>query len=82
MKLYYFLFETGPSAQSAIPTLVKKKKNVSRLDTPALERGYLDIVDTMGLDLGYDDDYDYHHNHDYNDDDLLDFDDDDSSGDY
>lgn len=51
MKLYYFLFETGPSAQSAIPTLGDDRRRVSRTGAAAEEHGYLDIVDTMDLDL-------------------------------
>ena len=51
MKLYNLLFETGPSAQSAIPTLGNDRRRVSRTGAAAEERGYLDIVDTMDLDI-------------------------------
>ena len=45
------MFETGPSAQSAIPTLGNDRRRVSRTGAAAEERGYLDIVDTMDLDI-------------------------------
>lgn len=51
MKLFKILFETGPSAQSAIPTLGDDKRRVSRAFVPAEDHGYLNIVDTMDLDI-------------------------------
>jgi len=50
-KLYNILFETGPSAQSAIPTLGDDPRRVSRTGVAAQDAGFLDIVDTMGLDM-------------------------------
>jgi hypothetical protein len=51
MKLASILYETGPSAQSAIPTLGDDPRRVSRTGVPAQDNGFLDIVDTMGLDV-------------------------------
>lgn len=51
MKLYYLLFETGPSAQSAIPTLGDDPRRVSRAGVAAQDAGFLNIVDTMDLDV-------------------------------
>lgn len=51
IKLLNLLFETGPSAQSAIPTLGDDRRRVSRTGTSAEEHGYLNIVDTMDLDV-------------------------------
>ena len=51
MKLYSLLYETGPSAQSAIPTLGDDPRRVSRTGAAAEDRGYLNIVDTMDLDV-------------------------------
>lgn len=51
MKLYYLLFETGPSAQSAIPTLGDDPRRVSRTGVSAQDAGFLDIVDTMDLNV-------------------------------
>jgi hypothetical protein len=51
IKLFKILFETGPSAQSAIPTLGDDRRRVSRTGAAAEEEGYLDIVDTMDLDI-------------------------------
>ena len=51
MKLYYLLFETGPSAQSAIPTLGDDPRSVSRTGVAAQDAGFLNIVDTMDLDV-------------------------------
>jgi hypothetical protein len=53
-KLYNILFETGPSAQSAIPTLGDDPRRVSRTGVAAQDAGFLDIVDTMGLDMDMD----------------------------
>jgi uncharacterized ferredoxin-like protein len=50
-KLYNILFETGPSAQSAIPTLGDDPRRVSRTGVAAQDAGFLDIVVTMGLDM-------------------------------
>lgn len=47
MKLYYLLFETGPSAQSAIPTLGDDPRRVSRTGVAAQDAGFLNIVDTV-----------------------------------
>jgi hypothetical protein len=51
VKLYDMLFETGPSAQSAIPTLGDDPRRVSRTGVAAQDNGFLDIVDTMDLDV-------------------------------
>lgn len=51
IKLYQILFETGPSAQSAIPTLGDDPRRVSRTGVAAQDNGFLDIVDTMDLDV-------------------------------
>lgn len=51
MKLVDILFETGPSAQSAIPTLGDDPRRVSRTGVAAEDNGYLNIVDTMNLDM-------------------------------
>ena len=51
MKLYYLLFETGPSAQSAIPTLGDDPRRVSRTGVAAQDAGFLNIVDTMNLNV-------------------------------
>ena len=56
MKLYSLLYETGPSAQSAIPTLGDDPRRVSRAGAAAEDRGYLNIVDTMDLDVDDSDD--------------------------
>jgi len=59
-KLYNILFETGPSAQSAIPTLGDDPRRVSRTGVAAQDAGFLDIVDTMGLDMDSpEDDWDF-----------------------
>lgn len=58
MKLYYLLFETGPSAQSAIPTLGDDPRRVSRTGVAAQDAGFLNIVDTMNLNVGPEDDWD------------------------
>lgn len=50
-RLVNILYETGPSAQSAIPTLGDDKRRVSRAYVAAEDEGYLDIVDTMDLDV-------------------------------
>ena len=58
MKLFDILFETGPSAQSAIPTLGDDPRRVSRTGAAAEEHGYLNIVDTMDLNVnGTEDDH-------------------------
>lgn len=60
MKLYYLLFETGPSAQSAIPTLGDDPRRISRTGVAAQDHGYLNIVDTMDLDMDSpEDDWDF-----------------------
>ena len=51
VKLYDMLFETGPSAQSAIPTFGDDPRRVSRTGIDAEDAGFLNIVDTMDLDL-------------------------------
>jgi hypothetical protein len=59
-KLYNILFETGPSAQSAIPTLGDDPRRVSRTGVAAQDAGFLDIVDTMDLDVDSpEDDWDF-----------------------
>jgi hypothetical protein len=59
-KLYNILFETGPSAQSAIPTLGDDPRRVSRTGVAAQDAGFLDIVDTMDLDMDSpEDDWDF-----------------------
>ena len=56
MKLVDILYETGPSAQSAIPTLGDDKRRVSRTGVAAQDNGFLDIVDTMDLNVDSPDD--------------------------
>lgn len=51
IKLYQIMFETGPSAQSAIPTLGDDPRRVSRTGVAAQDSGFLNIVDTMDLDV-------------------------------
>lgn len=58
MKLYYLLFETGPSAQSAIPTLGDDPRRISRTGVAAQDAGFLNIVDTMDLNDSPEDDWD------------------------
>lgn len=58
ISLLKLLFETGPSAQSAIPTLGDDRRRVSRTGPAAEDHGYLNIVDTMDLDVdSTEDDY-------------------------
>ena len=51
MKLYYLLFETGPSAQSFYSGLGRNDPRISRTKDAAEDNGYLDIVDTMNLNV-------------------------------
>ncbi len=51
MKLYSLLFETGPSAQSFYPGLNRNDPRVSRTKDAAEDNGFLDIVDTMDLNV-------------------------------
>lgn len=51
MKLYYLLFETGPSAQSFYSGLGRNDPRISRTKDAAEDNGYLDIVDTMDLNV-------------------------------
>lgn len=51
MKLYSLLFETGPSAQSFYPGLNRNDPRISRTKDAAEDNGFLDIVDTMDLNV-------------------------------